>query len=218
MLDLAKPYISHDGKKNSYPMAFAPTFHRYRLDEPQRIKKPQNIFVCSMADLFGDWIPDEWIQQVFEACEKAPWNRYLFLTKNPDRYGKLLRTNKLQKNKNFWYGITVTSGDDAFIRCSTLNFKDGFNWFLSYEPMLDGLNNVHFPRNIKWVIVGAETGNRKGKVIPKREWIENIANECRKQNVPVFLKNNLAEVWGKSLIQEFPWGENNKEGINGQHT
>ena len=33
----------------------------YILNEPAQIKKPQNIFVCSMADLFGDWVPDVWI-------------------------------------------------------------------------------------------------------------------------------------------------------------
>jgi hypothetical protein len=56
-----------------------------------------------------------------------------------------------------------------------------------------------------WIVIGAETGNRKGRVIPKREWIEAIVNECRKNNIPVFLKNNLAPVWGDSLIQEYPW-------------
>lgn len=33
----------------AYPFGFSPTFHRYRLDEPQSWKKPRNIFVCSMA-------------------------------------------------------------------------------------------------------------------------------------------------------------------------
>ena len=55
----------------AYPFGFEPTFHRYKLDEPQRWKKPRTIFVCSMADLFGKWVPDEWIEQVFEACEAA---------------------------------------------------------------------------------------------------------------------------------------------------
>ena len=62
-------------------------------------------------------------------------------------------------------------------------------------------------KNPNWIIVGAETGNHKGKVIPKREWIENIVSECRKQKVPVFLKNSLKEIWGEPLIQEYPWEE-----------
>ena len=68
-----------------YPYRFMPTFHQYRLGEPAKWTTPRTIFVCSMADLFGDWVPYEWIQKVFEACKAAPQHRYLFLTKNPDR-------------------------------------------------------------------------------------------------------------------------------------
>ena len=50
----------------------------FRLKEPEQKTKPQTIFVCSMSDLFGAWVPDEWIEAVFEACEKAPQHRYLF--------------------------------------------------------------------------------------------------------------------------------------------
>jgi protein gp37 len=60
-------------------------------------------------------------------------------------------------------------------------------------------------KGIDWAIIGAETGNRKEKVIPKREWIESIVVECRKANVPVFMKSNLRDVWGDDLIQEYPW-------------
>lgn len=53
----------HQKPDNPYPDKFSPTFHRYRLNEPQRKAKSQNIFVCSMADLFGEWVPDEWIHE-----------------------------------------------------------------------------------------------------------------------------------------------------------
>lgn len=55
-----------------------------------------------------------------------------------------------------------------------------------------------------WVIIGAETGRRKDKVIPKREWIDDIVNECRKADIRVFMKSSLSEIWGEPLIQEFP--------------
>jgi protein gp37 len=42
-----------------------------------------------MADLFGEWVPDEWIKEVFRACEEAPQHRYLFLTKNPERLNQI---------------------------------------------------------------------------------------------------------------------------------
>lgn len=54
-----------------FPFHFEPTLHSYRLDEPQKRKKPTTYFVGSMCDLFGDWIPDEWIAEVFKACQAA---------------------------------------------------------------------------------------------------------------------------------------------------
>ena len=41
------------GNKDIYPFGFAPTLHLYRMDFPKRLQRPRNIFVCSMADLFG---------------------------------------------------------------------------------------------------------------------------------------------------------------------
>jgi protein gp37 len=202
-----------DGKivTATFPLGFEPVLHRYRLDEPQLVKKPQNIFVCSMADLFGDWVPDEWIKAVFEACEKAPPHRYLFLTKNPKRYIELNKKRLLPVRSNFWYGVTTTTEE------STYYYSENHNFFISIEPLISCFTN-HFttevqrivgaPLYLPWVIVGAETGNRKGKVIPKKEWIEAIVNECRKNKIPVFLKNNLAQVWGEPLIQEYPWEKN----------
>jgi protein gp37 len=58
--------------------------------------------------------------------------------------------------------------------------------------------------NMKWVIVGAETGNRKDKVIPKREWVENIVKACCNARIPLYMKRNLADVWNDTLIQQFP--------------
>jgi len=185
-----------EGKISCYPYEFSPTFHRYRLGEPQKIKKPQNIFVCSMGDLFHDAIPDEWIQAVFAACEKAPQHRYLFLTKNPGRYEQFI---KKYMPKNMWFGWTQT-------RPSGLAFQTHHSWqtFLSLEPMQAEFN---FPNpQFDWIIIGAETGNHKGKIIPKREWIESIVFECRRKNIPIFLKNSLKDIWQDDLIQEYPWG------------
>lgn len=73
-------------KATPYPYGFEPTLHRYRLGQPQNTKEPQTVFVCSMADLFGRWVPTSWIVEVLDACRKAPQHRYLFLTKNPARF------------------------------------------------------------------------------------------------------------------------------------
>lgn len=153
----------------AYPFGFEPTFHRYKLDEPLHWKKPRTIFVCSMADLFGDWVPDEWIKKVFEACEKAPQHRYLFLTKNPKRYKELQLKGKLPKQH--WYGTSVTRRDGREF------FAPSYSTFVSIEPILEsfsGENHAAYRQMVQpWVILGAETGNRKNKVVPKKEWIWN---------------------------------------------
>ena len=190
--------VTETGKKSPYPFNFEPTFHKYRLNEYQN-KKGRNIFVCSMADLFGDWVPDEWIEEVFKACNNAPQHNYLFLTKNPKGY---LRT-KLPLNDNIWYGTSVCRKDDV-PKCRYLPFVR--NKFVSIEPILEDLDIIDSPtiNYVDWVIIGAETGRRKNKVIPERKWIEDIVNECQKENTPVFMKSSLSDIWGEPLIQEFP--------------
>jgi len=205
------PYKQKNGSfiKAPFPYGFYPTFHRYRLDEPQKIKKPQTVFVGSMADVFGDWVPDEWIREVFKACGDAPQHRYLFLTKNSDRYKALHGIiSSLEWNKDndfeFWLGMSVTG--KGFEKYTTHKLC---SMFLSIEPLLAPINNINL-KGIKWVIIGAETGNRKGKIIPKREWIVDIVNACRDAGVPIFLKDNLADIWQEPLIQQFPWEVNEK--------
>ena len=100
-------------KATPYPYGFEPTLHRYRLGQPQNTKEPQTVFVCSMADLFGRWVPTSWIVEVLDACHKAPQHRYLFLTKNPARYLELDHLALLPHESNFWYGSTVANMDAA---------------------------------------------------------------------------------------------------------
>lgn len=191
--------------KCAYPFSFAPTLHRYKLDEPRHWKKPRNIFVCSMADLFGEWVPDEWIKQVFEACEAAPQHRYLFLTKNPARYIELAEKDILPDGAdNMWFGSTATTPEMEFF------FSGGHNTFLSIEPILkpfhDSLDaGVQACEKTDWIIVGAETGNRKDKVIPKADWIMEIVQSAEKTNTPVFMKESLRGIMGDCFRQEFPW-------------
>ena len=195
------PMRSNQGIIYPYPYGFTPTFHRYRLDEPAQKKKPQNIFVCSMADLFGDWVPISWIKDVLTACYKAPWHNYLFLTKNPQRLIDMGKQGLLPAKENYWYGTTIT--DDA----TPFFYSEAHNCFLSIEPLMGAFGeDGKLPPAIKWVIIGAETGNRKGKVTPQKEWIESIVDVCRDFGTPVFMTESLRELMGDDSKQEFPEG------------
>lgn len=215
-------------KPEPYPYGFKPTFHRYKLDEPQKWKKPRNIFVCSMADLFGEWVPDEWIEQVFEACKKAPRHRFLFLTKNPGRYCRLERAGIMPKGDNFWFGATFDHsnwpGHDGpheipgrpttfALHGKMVHDAGDFyypaypeeNRFVSFEPLLYDIGTHIGSTGAQWHIIGAETGNRKGKVATQREWVEHIVEYSDKNHIPVFMKDSLRDLMGDDFKQEFPW-------------
>ena len=193
-----------------YPKGFSPTYHAYAMDYPAKRAIPSRVFVSSMGDLFGEWVPDIWIQDVFDACDKAPQHTYLFLTKNPHRYCDLANAGKLPGGDNYWYGTTITKPDDAFF------WKKGVNTFLSIEPIVEpfpaGL--VNWPVFPGWIIVGAMTGPGSKHHQPKREWVENIVEAAANVNVPVFLKDSLASIWGPDLIRQHPdgmvWPEDKK--------
>ena len=209
--ELDKPLMLN-GKKAPYPYGFAPTFHRYRLNDYIG-KKGRNIFVCSMADLFGEWVPDSWIEEVFSACEKAPQHNYLFLTKNPERYIDLQSKGKLITKGNMWYGVSVTDEKSLQKVADALgNVKCDTKTFLSIEPILEDITSTEAWDDcvksvyMDWVIIGAETGQRKDKVIPDRAWIRAIYFDCYEswKGIPVFMKSSLSDIWGEPLIQEFP--------------
>lgn len=199
--------LKDNGRICPYPFGFAPTFHRYKLDEPQQWKKPRTIFVCSMADLFGEWVPDEWIIEVLNACREAPQHRYLFLTKNPERYDRLEDAGIItDQDQNFWLGSTVTD------ECrDKLHYNFALHTFQSCEPMLAPWPPAQEPNQRykgawpEWVIFGAETGNRKGKVIPEKAWIDNAVQMCRNVGAKVFMKESLREIMGDDFRQEYPW-------------
>ena len=218
----------HGNKREPYPYGFQPTFHRYKLDEPLRWKKPRNIFVCSMADLFGDWVPDEWITEVFRACDAAPQHRFLFLTKNPGRYCHLERAGIMPKGDNFWFGATFDHsnwpGHDGpheipgrpttfALHGKMVHDAGDFyypaypekNRFVSFEPLLYDIGAHIGSTGAQWHIIGAETGNRKGKVATQREWVEHIVEYSDKNHIPVFMKESLRGLMGDDFRQEFPW-------------
>ena len=82
--------------------------------------------------------------------------------------------------------------------------------FLSIEPILEPINLRALEHSLytKAVIIGAETGNRKGKVIPKKEWIQSIVEQCDEAHVKVFMKESLRYLMGDEFRQgKLPWYE-----------
>lgn len=179
-------------KGEIYPYGYDPTFYPHRLEEPFRVKKPSKIFVVDTGDMFGNWIPEEWIEQILDVVKKCDWHIFQFLTKNPERL------IKYKFPDNAWVGTSVNSDKDRK-RAEIIKKARAKVKFLSIEPLL---GPVTFDlKGIDWIIIGAQTG--RNPVIPEREWIEEIIKTAEKYRISVFMKNNIKR-YSKIFIQKFP--------------
>lgn len=197
---LDEPFMNEDGKPVIYPFGFEPTLHIYRYDTLDKLKQGQNIFVGAMADIFGEWILDSWIEDVLYACAKHPQHNYLFLTKNPKRYTQY---GVPSGKGNMWYGTTVTNSEDME---RIYQLPSLLNTFASIEPLLEDIDeNISALKYLNWIIIGAETGHRKEKVIPEFEWIKRIVVEADYNGIPVFMKDSLIPIVGeKNMRRDYP--------------
>jgi protein gp37 len=55
------------------------------LGQPLRWSKPRRVFVCSMTDLFGEWVTDGQIMRIFMVMAEARQHTFQVLTKRPER-------------------------------------------------------------------------------------------------------------------------------------
>jgi protein gp37 len=182
----------------AWPNGFKPMFHAERLNDPMKMKKPQSIFVCSMADLFGEWVPDLWIHAVFDEIRKAPQHTYIFLTKAPSRY--LTIPGDYIKD-NCWFGATVTDQVSANQRIHWLQRLPEGNTFISYEPLLGKLTSVNIA-GIRQVVLGAQTNPT---VEPDRFSITLIEQEAEYVGAKVFCKDSLAYLQGDDFKRDLAW-------------
>ncbi len=201
--------------KTAYPTGFDPLLRTDRLDAPANTTFPVNetspeakrVFVCSMADLFGAWVPAEWIEKVFSAMGDAPQFEYLLLTKNPKRYRDITIPG------NAWIGATVDSNERAAETIEVMRGVDtGAVKWLSLEPLHEPIE-ANFT-GIDWVVIGARSGtNQEGRTIPgfapKFEWVADIVHQAKKVGCKIYLKANLlgqtSDQWpGMQLLQETP--------------
>jgi protein gp37 len=202
-----------------YETKFEPTFYPGRLlapknmkpMSPERIKNEaikrrinfddaqvfsKNVFTCSMADLFGKWVPEDWILQVFDTVKASPeWN-FLFLTKFPQRLQEI--NDKLGGfPDNVWVGTTVdTQARVALAEKSFRNIQAKVKW-LSIEPMLEPLTFKTFDL----IAVGGQSRTTKeSEFQPEWAWVESLMKQARKSNTSVYFKENL-----KARPKELPW-------------
>jgi len=126
-----------------YRNGFSPKIH---FEEFNKRFDGGFVFVSDMGDMFGDWVPDEWIMRVLDHIRKFSETEFLFLTKNPKRYLEFLDYFP----ENLVLGATIeTNQDDLYkgyrisrapLPSERYKVMRDLEWdkkFISVEPILD---------------------------------------------------------------------------------
>ncbi|GAF99332.1 unnamed protein product, partial [marine sediment metagenome] len=187
------------------PQKFEPTYHPERLAAPYNTTVPEpseegdtgykSVFVCSMADLFGPWVPQKWIDDVILTISGAPQWTFLFLTKYPKRMVDIGWPS------NAWVGTTVDT--QARVRVAEESFAKikAPVKFVSCEPMLEKLTFSSL-NMFDWVVMGgASKSSKTPEFNPPWLWAEHLLNQAREAGCDVYFKPNL-----KNRPREYPTG------------
>jgi protein gp37 len=163
-------------------------FPRARIEaEPDLWKRRAlgKVFLCSLADLFGRWVPKQWIDAVLAEVRAAPQWTFLLLTKFP------IRMAEFDFPENAWVGTTVdcqarvANAERAFRKV-----KAGVKW-LSCEPLLEPLKFTDLGA-FQWVVLGGASQQPGTPPFhPPLEWVAQIDRDAREAGCRVFWKPNL---------------------------
>jgi protein gp37 len=172
---------------------FIPHPHLERLIQLSPTQKPKKIFIDSMWDWNASGIKDQWLSDIIDKMRECSQHTFQILSKRPKRYSKFKYPN------NVWLGTSVATDADCFridqlLQSNSKNIK-----FVSIEPIHSRIN--HSFDGLDWIIIGAETGNSKVKIIPDKNWIGEIIERGKQKGIAVFVKENAN--WPQA-IQEFP--------------
>jgi len=155
-------------------------------------------------ELFGDWVKDEWMEEIFGKIQEYPQHTFIFLTKCPEN---LHRWSPFPANA--YIGVSVTNQEQYDDAVKYLKVVDATVKFLSFEPLLEYIKmEVKIASELKnagisWVIAGLQTPYSL-KTAPKLSEVYGIIEAADRASIPVFLKNNLKPLLGENLRQEMP--------------
>lgn len=173
----------------------------------QQGTKPKGIFVCNMAELFGDWVPELWQHRILSAMRVNPQHRFYLLTKQPQN---LIKWSPFPDN--CWVGVTATTYGALIAALTHLRQIEAKVKYLSLEPLLEKVLTGTDDNPwlcIDWIILGAQT---KPVVYPRISWVQQCLIAAHTAgDLRVFMKENLRPLiekeWpGWPILQELPSG------------
>ncbi len=194
--------------ENCYAAAWAKRFGQSFEPHETKQKPPRKgvVFCGNMTDLFGEWVrPID--SMYFITCAENGNEfdfdvTYLWLTKRVEEMSWTL-SNMPRVRSNHYFGFTAENQEWFDNRARfTRDFPAWANMWLSAEPLLGSLAIGSLLNNLKWVVVGSESGSNRRPC--KIEWVESIVEQCKAAGVPVFVKQ--LDIGGKceTDINKFP--------------
>ena len=196
-----------------YTQKFEPSFIPERLSQPANTKIPnprwsndigyKNIFTCSMADLFGKWVPQEWIEAVLETINHNPQWTFLLLTKFPVRMAEFSYPQNVWLGTSVDYQWAVERAEKAFTKIKASGFN-GICW-LSCEPMMERLTFSSLEM-FDWVVMGGSSkSTQTPEYKPPFEDILHLHNQARAAGCKIYQKTNLIPgMSDEQRIREYP--------------
>lgn len=176
-------------KKHPYENGFDPELRQDRIAQPFSWRTPRMVFVNSMSDMFGDFVPDKYLTKVFEVMRSTRQHTYQVLTKRAPRLKEWTHSQPwLLDARHIWLGVSVEDRKHGVPRIADLRLAKAGCRFLSIEPLLEDLGSLDLSE-IDWVIAGGESG--PGARPMKPEWVRRIRDQCIEQDVAFFFKQ-----WG----------------------
>jgi len=197
-----------------YPDGFEPRFYGGRLSQPMRMREPQRIFTVSMGDLWGPWVPTEWIREVIQVVRTCKQHRFITPTKSPLGMRAFFNEGERSIPENLWLGVSVDyPGTEG--RIEILPAPEwGGGRFVSMEPLLGlipraTLRPLLEAAGIGWVIIGPlsirkDPGRKAIIVQPKAEAVREAALAAMDLGIPVYMKATLTETGGLKKTQDYP--------------
>lgn len=189
-----------------YPHGFS--HHYWRAPKKSQLLKnkrtPSLLFIDSMSDLFGHWVPDEHIRAVLDELRQAPQHIGQVLTKNAQKIRQFIP----ELPDNLWVGVssppdsmhgrTLTRHQQESMLKAQLRVLDDVRrlrpelvTWMSIEPLSWDISPFLVDNcPLQWAVIGALTDGRR-KYQPNSAHVQNVLDILDAHNVPVFFKGNL---------------------------
>lgn len=173
------------------------------LTKPFGWKKSRIIATCWMGDLFHKNTLYRQIYKIFDQMFYCKQHTYLMLTKRPAKMYRITKgINSGMINTSVWLGVSVENQAAADERVPDLLKCEGWNKWISVEPMLGPIDIEPYlaTGKIGQVVCGGETG--PGTAPVDSDWVLSLLSQCSQAGVPFFFKQWGGKVKGRTLFNQ----------------